>query len=78
MEQNFVLSCSLCNGIKRDDLILNSGENPEDMLINKRDELVARARELIETKLKTPNNHWEQAKKVGSSGKFVGRNRAIS
>ena len=61
MQQNFVLSCSLCNGLKRDDPILKTGEDPETMLINERDELIDRAKKVIADKLQEPNRHWNQA-----------------
>ncbi len=62
MQKNYVLSCSLCNGLKRDAPILIPGEDPESMLINAREELIDRARKLIEEKIQEPNEFWNQAK----------------
>jgi HNH endonuclease len=64
MEQNFALSCSLCNGIKRDDPLLEPSEDPEYMLTNERSELIRRARALIVRELQRPNEHWNQTKQI--------------
>ena len=61
-EENFVLSCSLCNGLKRDAPILEPEENPESMLKSHRDELIARSIKIIKEKLREPDNYWDQAK----------------
>ena len=64
MSENFVLSCSLCNGTKRDAQLLKLEEDPEYMLLQERAELVQRARELIDERLIDSNIMWERAKKI--------------
>ena len=61
--QNFVLSCSLCNGIKREaDVLRRPNEDAVEMLVNHREELVLRARALIQDRLEEPNRRWQIAK----------------
>ncbi len=60
--ENFVLSCSLCNGAKRDTSVLLEGENPELMLAEARTELINRAKKGIEIKLQKPNEMWKVVK----------------
>jgi len=59
---NFVLSCSLCNGIKGKASILKSPENALEMLQKGGAELIARANVLIRERLAEPNRNWERAK----------------
>lgn len=65
-EENFVLSCSLCNGIKRDAVVLIDDEDPLVMLSSQRAELVDRSRKLIEKRLESANEKWACVKAIFS------------
>ncbi len=66
-QENYVLSCSLCNGLKRDESILKPDEDPETMLDHEKEELIKRAKTFIEEKIQEPDELWNQAKAI-----FVG------
>ncbi|MGH8461899.1 MAG: HNH endonuclease [Stenotrophobium sp.] len=67
MSENFVLACSLCNGVKRDEVVLQKGEVPEAMLSENRKKLVDRAKNYIDSKLQSANDKWRQAQAIFST-----------
>ena len=50
--QNLVLACFFCNTTKKDEDFLHQGENPQDMLSNKRETLIARIRDHLGPEIK--------------------------
>ena len=64
LENNFVLSCSLCNSLKSNISVLQENEDPMTMLTKQRHVLLARAKDEIVKQLKEPNRKWEIAKSV--------------
>lgn len=73
LKQNFVLSCSLCNGLKREAPILHDGEDAAEMLLKNRTKLVQRARALIGERLKIADRDWERAKAIFLAANSVDR-----
>ena len=60
-QENYVLSCTLCNSLKGHENVLCDGEDPTDMLANHRDELVVRASRFVEKLLPEADRKWKQA-----------------
>lgn len=73
LEQNYVLSCSLCNSLKRVAPILHYGEDAAEMLLINRAELVQRARALIGERLEIADRDWECAKAIFLAANSVDR-----
>jgi hypothetical protein len=65
-QNNFVLSCALCNGVKRDSVVLEEGEEAFAMLATNRSQLILRAREIIEKGLEEANLKWVHVKNIFS------------
>lgn len=59
-EQNWTLSCSMCNTIKGGIDLLPKGENPETYLKANRDQLIAKAKEHIAGKRAEWRRIWEE------------------
>lgn len=66
MEDNFVLSCPLCNHRKRNFLAINEGETAREMLIAHRAELVSRARKEVEERRSKLTKEWSVANSIFS------------
>lgn len=62
--ENRALSCSLCNGIKRDFDPRKEEEDPYEMITEKREELVTRCREEIAKKRTGHDKRWRLAKQI--------------
>ncbi len=62
--RNLVLACRTCNGVKRDAVILGEGENAEDCLAEKREELIGRARKLIARRMGEYDKDWRRATEI--------------
>lgn len=56
--QNHVLSCASCNLLKRDWDPIHAGEDPEFMLLEKREELVERVKKELCVKINKRRTEW--------------------
>lgn len=65
-KQNHVLSCSTCNGVKKDESPLNKdkGEVANQMLEENRCELILRARKYIADKMEDYDEDWRKATRI--------------
>lgn len=61
---NAVNSCSLCNSVKHDHNVLESGEDAATMLANHRDVLIQRARDYITREREPHDLSWTEARNV--------------
>lgn len=65
IKQNHVLSCSTCNGTKKDWSPLKEGETDEQMLEGKnRSKLILRASKYIADKMETYDEDWRKATRI--------------
>ena len=62
--RNTVLSCRLCNGLKRDHVALENGECADDMLTNRRNLLLRRCREHIACRRQEYDKHWRKVREI--------------
>lgn len=65
-KENFVLSCLLCNGTKRDKCVLEDGEDPLAMLSFHRAALIQRAGKLIQSRQQNADEQWNRVKAIFS------------
>ena len=63
-KKNWVLCCSCCNSTKKAHDILRDGEDAEDMLKNKRTELITRARAYIADRMRDYDRDWRRATEI--------------
>lgn len=61
---NWVLSCSICNGIKGGHCVVLNGEDPIEMLIHHRTVLIERAREYILNLRHQADQDWKTAREI--------------
>lgn len=66
-KENYVLSCSLCNGVKRDHVVLQATEDAVTMLMHKREVLIERARRYVVEQLVSADSDWNAAKEILSA-----------
>lgn len=64
LPENWVLSCSICNGIKADHCVLLNGEDPIEMLIHHRNALIERVWQFIQPTKEQKDEDWETAREI--------------
>ena len=64
MAENYALSCTLCNGRKKDASVLEEGEDPKTILLTKRADLIGRAQLIIEKKRADEDKTWNLVKSI--------------
>ncbi len=62
--RNRILACDICNSLKGNHDPCYEGEVPENMLANKRDVLIQRARDILKPKREKVDAVWEKATNI--------------
>ena len=66
---NHILSCASCNWMKGSLNVIDSGEDPKQMLDNNRYELIVRVRKKLVDKIKARESEWQSIRNAIHKGK---------